>query len=559
MSTKQETFDNYDPYKFLANPKFEGLDSTSRYFEYMSAIYAEALHAGGLNVSNPQIANMIHYNKTQKRENLDPPYVGRTYVFFTRPDCAWNMPNITTRPEIEFLWHTDIGKQLMCMLTTPERLIGGSFLRGDKFNEKMTEIEIEQAKKIGEEIRKMGQQREDEEYFAKVQAATAKVIEGEYGTEAMAFYLDRWAPTIRNTRDDKNPAMDNESASLFTRKYYSWEAKGPEAFYASLLPYIVNENDKRGPRGKFITRFIPLLTNTCIEAPAGRDLALEIVETAKDFQNNYLMYATDSDEINAPTEITFSFENMQNNSVWLLFFLWISYIRHVARGRMFARYESINDRKIDYTTSFFVFVTAEDGMTLKGWARGMGCFPVNLSMQGLSHSREPSIDAWRNISIPFKVNKYRMMDPNDLKDFNYFSAAEWLRKPRIFRDGYFSLEATKDNRVFTPQMIYEDVSAEDRGISGQIPRRLLNTKGIFNINSPVDKANNTWGGYPYIIDGNKFVWVDPDSFLDNSYQEHLRETGKLYKGDSNNGLGGDGDLDLTPGAFNLKLKEDLKK
>ena len=556
MTDKEQKFNNYDPYKFLANPNFEGLDSTSRYFEYMSAIYAEALHAGGLNVSSPQLANMIHYNKTQKRENVDPPYVGRTYVFFTRPDCAWNMPNISTRPEIEFMWHTDIGKQLMAMLTTPERLVGGSFIRGDKFTQKMNEIEIKVAKEIGEKIREADNNggdplNEDENYMRRVQATTAKQIEDEYGPKAMHLYLDRWAPTIVNTEDDKTPPIENPS--LFTRRYYSWEAKNPSAFYASNLWNVAT--DKFGPRGNFTTRFIPLLTNTCIEAPAGRDLALETVETAKDFQNNYLLYATDSDEINAPTEITFSFENMQNNSVWLFFFLWISYIRHVARGRMFARYESINDRKIDYTTSFFVFVTAEDGITLKGWARGMGAFPVNLSMQGLSHSREPNIDAWRNISIPFKVNKYRMMDPSDLKDFNYFSAAEWLRKPVIFKDGYFSLERTKDARVFNSETIYEPVTKENRGISGQLPRKLLTTRGVFNLNSPVDKFNNTWGGYPYIIDGNKFVWVDPDSFLDDAYQKHIRESGKIFTGESNGGLGeGKGnETAMEPGGFDLQI------
>lgn len=522
MSNSEEKFNSYDPYKFLSSPNFEGLDTTSKYFEYMSAIYAQALHAGGLNVASPQVANMIHYNKTQKRENLDPPYVGRTYVFFTRPDCAWNMPNITTRPEIEFLWHTDIGKQLMGMLTTPERLVGASLYRGDKETQKMNEVEIKIAKEIGDEIRK-DTTRGDAELMEEMKTRTAEKLKEIYGNETANAYLDRWAPAITNTSDDKKPAM--EDSSLFTRKYYSWESPSPEAFYASKLPKILYENNSTSPKGTFTTRFIPLLSNTCIEAPAGRDLALETVETAKDFQNNFLLYATDSDEINAPTEITFSFENMQNNSVWLLFFLWISYIRHVARGRMFARYESINDRKIDYTTSFFVFVTAEDGITLKGWARGMGCFPVNLSMQGLSHSREPNIDAWRNITVPFKVNKYRMMDPSDLKDFNYFSAAEWLRTPDIFRDGYFSLEKTSIMRKFPASTIFTSVDKGKRGISGKLPRRLLSTSGIFNVNSPVDKPNNTWGGYPYIIDGNKFVWIDPDTFLDINYEASMRNGG----------------------------------
>lgn len=553
MSTSEEKFNSYDPYKFLSSPNFEGLDTTSKYFEYMSAIYAEALHAGGLNVSSPQVANMIHYNKTQKRENLDPPYVGRTYVFFTRPDCAWNMPNISLRPEIEFLFHTDIGQQLMCMLTTPERLIGGSFLRGDKFTQAMNEVEIQVAKELGEKIRNNTTD-SDKTIMESVQEETAKRIEEIYGKDAQQVYLDRWAPTIDT--EDKQEAVKNPS--LFTRKYYSWEAKGPEAFYASQLPRIITDTDSFGPKGKFTTRFIPLLSNTCIEAPAGRDLAVEIIETAKDFQNNSLLYATDSDEINAPTEITFSFENMQNNSVWLLFFLWVSYIRHVARGRMFARYESINDRKIDYTTSFFVFVTAEDGITLKGWARGMGCFPVNLSMQGLSHSREPNIDAWRNITVPFKVNKYRMMDPNDLKDFNYFSAAEWLRTPKIFRDGYFSLEETRERKIFPASYIYESVPKDKRGISGQLPRRLLRTSGIFNVNSPVDKSNNTWGGYPYIIDGNKFVWVDPDTFLDINYEKSMRDGGTIYAGDTFSGLGGDGGTELTPGAFPMIVQEKKK-
>lgn len=501
MATKENQipFSTYDPSKFLMEPNFEGLDANCKYFEFMSGLFAEALHSAGLNTANPQLANMVHYNKQQKRENVDPPYVGRTYVFFTRPDCAFNMPNIGSNPDFEFLFNTEIGKQLMTMLTTPERLVGGSFAEKHQIDQQVTKQEHDAALSMYENM-KGSMSADDDEGIFSASAATYEKLKQQ--NEALAEeYRNQYPVKMMDEDASGNKYILNQNGDTFMRKLYSWEKKGINAFKANEMPGI--------RMGYFNTRFIPLLTNTCIEAPAGRDLSIETTETAKDYFGNSLVYATDCDELNAPTEITFSFENMQNNAVFLFFYLWVNYIRRVARGKCFARYESIINRKIDYTSSFFVFVTDRDGITLKGWARGMGCFPVNLSMQALSHSREPSLDAWRNISIPFKVNKYRMMDPTDIRDFNFFSAQEWLRKPN-FTDDYFSTDTNMRKTTFAGKAIFSDVTKEQRGVSGMLPSKYLTSRGAFYGN--IDRYNDTWGGYPYVVDGNKFVWINPDAY-----------------------------------------------
>lgn len=502
MATKENQipFRQYDPLKFLTSPQYGALDAHGKSFEFISGIFAEALNAGGWNVSNPETANMFYYNKMMKRDNVEPPRVGRTYVFFTRPDCCWSLSNISVAPEIEYLWHTPLGKQLMCMLTTPGRYVGGSNMQTHEVSKYILSKETKAVKKLRQQM--IDNSDKEEETLEKFSADTYKELYEFYDRDVAEAYRKRFDVDIV---DEKGNINVGESKNYYRPEHNYEHVMEGTTIFANKIPGLEGQ-------GYFNSRFMPLFSNTCIEAPCGRDLSLETIETAKDFFNNSLVYATDSDEVNAPTEITFSFENTANNSVWLSIFLWVSYIRYVARGRFYARYSDVVNRIIDYTSSFFVFVTDVDGITLKGWARGMGCYPLNVPMQGISHSREPNLDAWRNLAIPFKVNKYRTMDPQDLMDFNYFSTQEWLQKPK-YDDSYYTIDKMAKKSTVLGKDYYKAVSYAERGISGKLPPFMLTSSGVFG-DSNIHKYNNTWGGYPYIADGCKLVWIDPDDFKD---------------------------------------------
>ena len=68
------------------------VESDEQYYKELYSLYANVLNADGRNLLDPYSGYMTHFNKLQ-RLNIDPPYIGKTYVFITRPDLNfWRNP-----------------------------------------------------------------------------------------------------------------------------------------------------------------------------------------------------------------------------------------------------------------------------------------------------------------------------------------------------------------------------------------------------------------------------------------------------------------------------------
>lgn len=60
-------------------------DIDENYNKSIKSLYSQALDIRGLNIKDPIETNMRFFNKAHSLELVDPPFVGKTYIFMTRP------------------------------------------------------------------------------------------------------------------------------------------------------------------------------------------------------------------------------------------------------------------------------------------------------------------------------------------------------------------------------------------------------------------------------------------------------------------------------------------
>lgn len=258
-------------------------------------------------------------------------------------------------------------------------------------------------------------------------------------------------------------------------------------FVAEYLQYPNSANSKVVLPSNLKTKspFDPLKTNLCKNVSGLKDIVLDSYETVGDFMGHQMSFATGSDGYDSIGEVTITFEDTTLSPIFLSHYLLIQYIHEVARGNYWPKYEYLSRRIIDYTISIYIFKLAEDNATIIRWAKLTGCYPINIPLDTLNHSREIKLDEMDDISITYKYNFYEPMNPLIFADFNK------LAYPVAVADG-------------TPDM-FEKKGAEYFGslnlIDPSSPERLIKTVG-----SDILTRNESAFGHPLII-GSKLIFV----------------------------------------------------
>lgn len=107
------------------NPEIN-IESDDGYYKEVHSLYTNVLNASGMNLLDPYMGYMTHFNKLQ-RLNVDPPYKGKTYIFITRPDLNfWEIPlgihNVETTDLFQYFSKTNIGISVMPWLMFPDNM-----------------------------------------------------------------------------------------------------------------------------------------------------------------------------------------------------------------------------------------------------------------------------------------------------------------------------------------------------------------------------------------------------------------------------------------------------
>lgn len=521
MEIDAKTIEKYNDLSRTQTQTDVTLDSTNaKMYQDILIRYAKVLETGGLNVSDHMFANAFHYNKSGYNY-ADPPQVGKSYVFITRPDFNWAKNNINAVPFFDWIIQSPMGKQCAAMLTHPHRKINHSY-HVDDFPKKRTIMEKywDEAKRLENDA---GKSIELEKSNDKGIWESLKTFVQKLG------YVSKW--------DDGEGTVETQTNEYGNEEEYDFRMNKPPAEVIAGEPgstemWLANRVLKHYSRNGisenyydtilYNSPFIPLLSNHCTEVPGGKDFVLGSFETEGDYYGGRLNYPTGSGDLNSSGEITLTFRDNYWNQIFYLFYMWVLYIDLASRGEIVPRITNIWEKILDYTCSIYVFVLDKDQSVIKGWAKYTGCSPRSVPMGGIMHSDKSDNDNWRSISIPFVYNHVEYMNPETFMDFNFIAETEFNRKINDNFMGFNIWNSRKKYGQFE-EGIWKTVVKEERGHSGKHPDRLLSlltkTEGkrvgtsedeqnAINRQMPPETLlkNEHFGYYPHIENG-RFVWL----------------------------------------------------
>jgi hypothetical protein len=204
---------------------------------------------------------------------------------------------------------------------------------------------------------------------------------------------------------------------------------------------------------------------------------MEIFETASDYSGNKLVYAKGADEsFNTGGEITFTFHDRMFSPVMLTFLVWMTYMHYLTKGVLQPRKEYINpQRRIDYSSSVYIFLLAQDMTTIVRHLKYTGGFPVSMNFGEVQHNSSPNVEGLRDISVTWRYNFLNPYDILALSKFNLIS--------RNFV-----------GQGLAPAMRWKIFQSSGL-TSGQ------NTEGLDTIANY--KHGNMWAGHPFIVNGDR--------------------------------------------------------
>lgn len=604
-------------FEAISNPKY----NNNTLYTKLGQLYGDVLSNKGLNVYDPLLAKMIYYDKMHMF-GTDPLTIGKSYIFFTRPELNFSADNILSSPLLEFYYNTDIGKIIMAMLADPDDFIGVYSSKTVKYSKMLKDLDTlkkaaatlhaiqkENDEKINSlqnsklsdkgikiddaslatahsesiaEIAKLTEQSSDSENAVDIEATYEKVenqimtvtqdiisdaqesgviinaYEYYHGLENKEFESRMDSTAIddsvqqktlsiyEDTAEDEEEKLQNLNSRIKKLKEYTDAVnniiiQNPDLVIDPSLPIsmrktakdsfvVYNSVKKQYEYANYTTPFIPLLSNACISCSGFKDFNLETFTYDSDYFGNSIQVATGQDDVYGPGEFSVEFEDIYGGPISILFLIWVEYISKVSRGYLTASRRNILNLVLDYTSSVYLFVTGRDFSTIMYFARVIGAFPISFPLgQFIQFTREPTLENAKNLSITFKYNSFSPMDIQDLADFNYLSMQEFARKPKLnyelaFGSNDFFTQADpvetsgmagRGRNAYSmtaregTYMSWDTSPTSNPGISGMVPYPVVPGSYTDSGFRTSELPNDYWGGYPFIKDLNKLIWVSP--------------------------------------------------
>ena len=201
-------------------------------------------------------------------------------------------------------------------------------------------------------------------------------------------------------------------------------------------------------RNQVKSNLIPILSNACYETSGGKDLTMDKVDSKADFAGNFTTMANGADGIFGPGEISLGFNNPIGSPILHLFIAWFMYIHHACKGSISPETKYIIERRLDYTSSIYVFLLGPDN-TIERFAKYTGCFPISVPFGEIQHNNELPPDMLSKINVTMAYNKYEPMNPDVFRDFNYVTMSNVLKDPSLLTLGHVN--------NLTPQMVRTNI------------------------------------------------------------------------------------------------------
>lgn len=170
-------------------------------------------------------------------------------------------------------------------------------------------------------------------------------------------------------------------------------------------------------------QFNTLLCNRCTGLDI-QDETLETKEIGESLTGWKLNYGISTTKSKTANTVTTSFIDDEQLSVYLIFKLWCEYITAVSRGTVSPKDVYKRSKIIDYATSIYYFLCAEDGESIVFWTKFTGCIPTTIPSSNFSDSTDTAIKMPK-YSIQWQYAFKKDYDPFSLAEFNHLTGSDF--------------------------------------------------------------------------------------------------------------------------------------
>lgn len=140
----------------------------------------------------------------------------------------------------------------------------------------------------------------------------------------------------------------------------------------------------------------------------------------KTFTGYRIAYGKNNTESKTAGTFNITFRDDRNLHIYQLHRLWVEYINGVYRGQLAPKKKYIFDKILDYATSCYYIVTAEDGETIIFWTKYYGVFPTTIPVGQYSWA-EGNIINQTSLDISYQYSFKEDFNPYSLTELNYNS------------------------------------------------------------------------------------------------------------------------------------------
>lgn len=224
-------------------------------------------------------------------------------------------------------------------------------------------------------------------------------------------YLSRGFAHIFITKPDCN-LYDDSYSSLLTKV-----KKDPNFAYAFehrklILESLTQDHRKDGDKHDW-----NLLLSNKAEDFSLSDESIATETTPENFMKQKIVFGKTSYESKSQGECTVKYTDNRDLDIYHTHKLWTDYIDKVYSGKWLPRYDYIWGKIIDYASSLYYVLTAEDGETIIFWSKYYGIFPVNLPSSQYSWSKGQPITS-PEVSITYQYSLKEDFNPIALAEIN---------------------------------------------------------------------------------------------------------------------------------------------
>ena len=155
-----------------------------------------------------------------------------------------------------------------------------------------------------------------------------------------------------------------------------------------------------------------------------RDRNIDTVKYGKTFHGHNIAYGRQLDESLSANEVSITFTDDRDLRLLKLHQLWVQYISDVNKGRLRPSHIHLVNKELDYASSAYYIVCAENGEDIIYWSKLYGIFPTVIPDSVMSWDKAQIITN-PQLNITYQYSFKRDWNSSIIAEFNLNSSGEY--------------------------------------------------------------------------------------------------------------------------------------